>query len=151
MGTSTVGSGCRPAASPSARWALGGIWRHGRPAVPGGRPGRRRADGPMATCKEGPSHLLWKVHIFCGCCSGRWTHLEAQLALSRGLWGRLQGHQHGAWRTVGTELCLATPPGWRDGVVEYHLCPRPAATPEPSRPPGFQPSSGTGLHGRRQT
>lgn len=45
MGTSTVGSGCRPAASPSDRSALGGIWRPGRTVVPGGRPRKTRSDG----------------------------------------------------------------------------------------------------------
>lgn len=51
-GTSTVGSGCRPAASPTAGWPLGGIWRPGRPAVPGGRPGRRRPDGPPTSARR---------------------------------------------------------------------------------------------------
>lgn len=42
-------------------------------------------------------------------------------------------------RTAGSEVRLAPPTGWMEHLVEQDLCPRPAASPQPSWPPGFQP------------
>lgn len=63
--TSTAGSGSRPAATPTDRSPLGGIWRPGRPAAPQGRPRERRSAGlhdsnKVAGLNSEPRWVHWK-------------------------------------------------------------------------------------------
>lgn len=148
--TSTGDSGCRLAASPSARWALGGTWRPGRPAAPGGRPGSGPAHGPISgeggggfSPLEGPDRL-WFLHQRVDP-SGSAGSSTPPL---RGLGGAAQPCQASgtpgqvlrtAGSEVGSEVRLAPPTGWMEHLVEQDLCPRPAASPQLSWPPGFQP------------
>lgn len=93
---STLGSACRRAASPSARWALAGIWRPGRPAVPGGRPGTRPADGPITT--EGRA---FRRDLLTSSGRSRSSLVAAPAGGSIWVLGKLRPSSAGGWGDVG--------------------------------------------------